>query len=94
MEWVPQFSEEDFNRRMENTYRRIAGSIGHELSKDRGNTRQFKESAAQGAGQRIRLPERAAFHARGQGSSGNVVFQTGRHGGIKRKRGRDLAGVF
>ena len=47
MEWVPQFSEEDFNRRMENAYRRISGSIGHELSQDRGNTRQFKDSAAE-----------------------------------------------
>lgn len=47
MEWVPQFSVEDFNRRMENAYRRISGSIGHELSRDRGNTRQLKASAAQ-----------------------------------------------
>ncbi|MDL2316035.1 hypothetical protein LJC59_03025 [Desulfovibrio sp. OttesenSCG-928-A18] len=45
MDWTPSFSEADFNTRMENAFRRVSGSIGHELSRDRGNTRALKNSA-------------------------------------------------
>ena len=45
--WTPVFTLDEFDKRMENAFRRVSGSIGFDISVDRGDTRVLKERAAQ-----------------------------------------------
>ena len=44
--WAPIFDSKDLDARLENAFRRVAGSIGFALDRDRCNTMTLKNTAA------------------------------------------------
>lgn len=92
--WTPDFSEEAFNKRLENAFRRVSGSIGFELSRDLGNSRNLKNSASNALQSGMDYNNGPLFMRMGKGALDIAAYKPGGTVDLKECAGEILREFF